>query len=72
MDQPANKLGLHKGMSPFTAAATRCNVSMVEGRHSSLEARVIATVRRIVVAALGKLTFRSPETLLRLGQVSRP
>jgi hypothetical protein len=72
MDQPANKLGLHTGMSPFTAAATRCNVGMVQGRHSSLEARVIATVRGIVVAALSEFAFRPSETLLCLDQVNRP
>lgn len=69
VDQPLDKLGLHKGMPSLTAAATRRHADIVQGRHSGLEARVIAAVRRMVVAASGELALRPTETLFRLGQI---
>ena len=50
----------------------RRHAGMEQGRRSVLEARLIATVRRMVGAALGELTLRPPETLLRLGQINGP
>jgi hypothetical protein len=70
VDQPPDKLGLPKGMPPITPAATRSQTGMMQGRHSGLEARIIAAALRIVVAALSMLALRCPKALLRLGQTN--
>lgn len=57
-DQPPDKLYLQKGMPPLTSAGMRRHANMVQGSPSGLEARVIAAVCRIIVAALSELVLR--------------
>ena len=69
IDQGTDKLRLHEVVSPLPVRAPRPNTGSKQGMDSCLETGVIAAVRGVIVAAVGKLAIGPRQALFCLTQV---
>ncbi len=69
IDEPPDKLRLHKRVPLPTLATARANAGMLQGNNRGLKARIVSAIHTIIIAAVGKFTGCSQETLLGLGQI---